>query len=104
MKKLIPSKIVKDLYEYFITNWDKYRANIYNPDTIKITAADVRYVLREKFPEEYEHKARKAKTVILPWLFTLLKREFELNGFKVEKKVMKKARGFKRPILYVHKQ
>jgi hypothetical protein len=97
-------KAVKVLYEHFITNWDKYRANIHNPNVIKITAYNAKEILREKLPMEYEYITHKTKSPTFSWLFTLLMREFMQNGFRVEKKGIKKRSGVDRPVLYVYRQ
>jgi len=100
MENLNNEKVAKALYEYFMENWDKYRANIHNPNVIKITSTNIRKVFYEKFPAEASLRERKTNSVIYPWLMEILKREFEKRNFRVKKDV-KAGRYI---VLYVYRQ
>jgi len=97
-------QMAKVLCEYFVSNWDKYRVNIHNPNIIKITPTNIRDALHEKYPIETSLREQRAKTIIYPWLSELMKKEFEERGFRVEKRVVKNGNRSKYSILYVYKQ
>jgi len=97
-------EMAKVLYEYFVSNWDRYRVNIHNPSAIKITPTNIKDALREKFPIETSLREQRARSIIYPWLTEFLKKEFEENGFRVEKKVVKSGNRSKHVILYVYRQ
>jgi len=96
--------LARVLCEYFVSNWDHYRVNIHNPNIIKITPANIKEVLHEKFPIETSLREQRAKTIIYPWLSELLKKEFEERGFRVVKRIKKNGNRSKYAILYVYRQ
>jgi len=96
--------LARVLCEYFVSNWDHYRVNIHNPNIIKITPANIKEVLHEKFPIETSFREQRAKTIIYPWLSELLKKEFEERGFRVVKRIKKNGNRSKYAILYVYRQ
>ena len=96
--------MAKELCEYFISNWDHYRANIFNSNMIKITPKNIKDVMKMKFPEYVRRREGRSKSIIVPWLTEFMKREFEERGFRVEKKIVKSGNHTKYTILYVYRQ
>jgi len=104
MGKVEPIHMAKVLCEYFISNWDHYRANIHNPNVIKITPTNIKDALKKNFPVEASLREQRAKTILFPWFSELLRKEFEERGFKVVKRIVKSGNRSKYVVLYVYKQ
>ena len=89
----------EDLVQYFIEHWDDYVANIYRPNTIKITYKDIVKIFCEKYPMECRERRRGEIPGKAPWFYACLMMAFQKRGYKVEK--VKISRN--KTILYVHK-
>jgi len=93
------SQVVESLVTYFINNWNNYIVNIYYPNVIRITYRDIHRAFCKLFPSECNYGRRQRIPAKVAWIFGYLKYEFELRGYKVEKR---KIRGGK-TALYIHK-
>ena len=93
------SQVVESLVTYFINNWNNYIVNIYHPNVIKITYRDIHKAFCKLYPSECNYNRRQRIPAKVAWIFGYLRYEFELRGFKVEKR---KIRGGK-TALYIYK-
>jgi len=93
------SQVVESLVTYFINNWNNYIVNIYHPNVIKITYGDIHDAFCKLFPSECNYNRRQRIPAKVAWIFNYLKYEFELRGFRVEKR---RIRGGK-TALYIYK-
>jgi len=93
------SQVVESLVDYFLSNWNNYIVNIYHPNVIKITYGDIHDAFCKLFPSECNYNRRQRIPAKVAWIFNYLKYEFELRGYKVEKR---KIRGGK-TALYIRK-
>ncbi len=93
------SQVVESLVDYFLSNWNNYIVNIYHPNVIRITYRDIHRAFCKLYPNECNYGRRQRIPAKVAWIFGYLKYEFELRGYKVEKK---KIRGGK-TALYIYK-